>query len=56
MQGTMALSCVTEITYEPWHWRYVGKENAALINQSGLCFEDAIAVLKRVAAGENVTG
>lgn len=47
---------VTEITYEPWHWRYVGKENAALINQSGLCFEDAIAVLKRVAAGENVTG
>ena len=47
---------VTEITYEPWHWRYVGKENAALINQSGLCFEDAVAVLKRVAAGENVTG
>ena len=20
---------VTEITYEPWHWRYVGPENAA---------------------------
>ena len=47
---------VTEITYEPWHWRYVGPENAALINESGLCFEDAIATLKRVAAGETVTG
>ena len=47
---------VTEITYEPWHWRYVGPENAALIQQSGLCFEDAIATLKRVAAGETVTG
>lgn len=47
---------VTGITYEPWHWRYVGKENAALINQSGLCLEDAVAVLRRVAAGESVTG
>ena len=47
---------VTEITYEPWHWRYVGPENAAIIKQSGLCFEDAIAVLQRVAAGETVTG
>ena len=46
---------VTEITYEPWHWRYVGPENAALINQSGLCFEDAVALLKKLAAGESVT-
>ena len=47
---------VTGITYEPWHWRYVGPENAALLNQSGLCLEDAIAVLQRIAAGETVTG
>ena len=47
---------VTEITYEPWHWRYVGRENAALINQSGLCLEDAVAVLQKIAAGEKVTG
>ena len=47
---------VTEITYEPWHWRYVGPENAALINQSGLCLEDAIAYLQKVAAGQPVTG
>ena len=26
----------TEITYEPWHWRYVGPENAAKITASGL--------------------
>ena len=47
---------VTEITYEPWHWRYVGPENAVLISQSGLCFEDAIAVLQKLAAGQSVTG
>ena len=47
---------VTEITYEPWHWRYVGPENAALISQSGLCFEDAITVLQKLAAGQSVTG
>ena len=47
---------VTEITYEPWHWRYVGPENAALISQSGLCFEDAVAVLQKLAAGEKITG
>lgn len=40
---------VTEITYEPWHWRYVGTENARLLNQSGLCFEDAIAALREAA-------
>ena len=47
---------VTEITYEPWHWRYVGPENAAILKQSGLCFEDAVAVLQRLAAGEKITG
>ena len=46
----------TEIIYEPWHWRYVGPENAALIQQSGLCFEDAVAVLQKLAAGEKITG
>ena len=47
---------VTGITYEPWHWRYVGPENAALLNRSGLCLEDAVTVLQRIAAGETVTG
>ena len=40
----------TEITYEPWHWRSVGPENAAGINASGLCFEDYIAALQSIAA------
>ena len=39
----------TEITYEPWHWRYVGRENAAKISASGLCFEDYIARLHAIA-------
>ena len=39
----------TEITYEPWHWRYVGKENAAKISASGLCFEDYVAQLQAIA-------
>ena len=38
----------TEITYEPWHWRYVGRENAAKISASGLCFEDYIAQLHAI--------
>ena len=40
----------TEITYEPWHWRYVGTENTARINASGLCFEDYIAAVQVIAA------
>ena len=40
----------TEITYEPWHWRYVGTENATRINASGLCFEDYIAAVQVIAA------
>ena len=40
----------TEIIYEPWHWRYVGVENAAKINASGLCFEAYIETLQSIAA------
>ena len=45
-----AAEAVTEITYEPWHWRYVGPENAARINASGLIFEQYIAELQSIAA------
>lgn len=31
---------ITEIIYEPWHWRYVGVENAKKIKASGLCLEE----------------
>lgn len=33
-------SDVTGIGYEPWHYRYVGKEAARDITDSGLCFEE----------------
>ncbi len=35
----------TEIIYEPWHWRYVGVENAKKINASGLCLEEYLGVV-----------
>ncbi len=31
---------ITGYTYEPWHFRYVGKEYAKLIYESGLSFEE----------------
>ncbi|MCI8366160.1 MAG: M15 family metallopeptidase [Eggerthellaceae bacterium] len=33
-------SAVTGIGYEPWHYRYVGREFAPAITESGLCFEE----------------
>ncbi len=30
----------TGVSAEPWHWRYVGVENAKKINASGLCLEE----------------
>lgn len=31
---------ITGIDYEPWHYRYVGTEAAALIKESGICLEE----------------
>lgn len=33
-------SGITGISYEPWHYRYVGKKAAAEIYSSGLCLEE----------------
>lgn len=30
----------TGVIYEPWHFRYVGKDNAPKIKESGLCLEE----------------
>ena len=38
-------SDITGIIYEPWHYRYVGKEVAAELQQSGLTLEEYIAGL-----------
>lgn len=36
---------VTEIIYEPWHWRYVGVETAKKIKASGLCYEEYLGLV-----------
>ena len=33
---------ITRINYEPWHYRYVGVENAKKITASGLCLEEYV--------------
>lgn len=33
---------ITDIIFEPWHYRYVGKENAKKINESGYCLEEYV--------------
>ncbi len=37
---------ITKVDYEPWHWRYVGKENAEKINELDMCLEEYIEYLK----------
>ena len=34
---------ITGFEHEPWHFRYVGKEQAKLIFESGLCLEEYLA-------------
>ena len=31
---------ITGIGYEPWHYRYVGRETAAVMHKSGQCLEE----------------
>lgn len=33
---------ITSIEYEPWHFRYVGKEAATLMKEKGICLEEFI--------------
>lgn len=33
---------ITGITYEPWHYRYVGQEAAKIIMEKGICLEEYI--------------
>lgn len=36
---------ITGVKFEPWHWRYVGVENAAAIKNSGLCLEEYLGLV-----------
>lgn len=37
---------ITGITYEPWHYRYVGKDAAKYIMENGLCLEEYLEIIK----------
>lgn len=37
---------ITGVIYEPWHYRYVGKEHAAKMNELGYCLEEYVSYLK----------
>lgn len=37
---------ITGITYEPWHWRYVGEKAAKEMKKTGECFEEYLGLAK----------
>ena len=40
-------SGITGIGYEPWHYRYVGKETAKALRDGGLCLEEYLIALEK---------
>ncbi len=36
---------ITGITYEPWHYRYVGVEHARYMTEHNLCLEEYLELL-----------
>lgn len=39
---------ITKINYEPWHYRYVGIENARFIKEKDMCLEEYIEYLNNI--------
>lgn len=39
---------ITGIIYEPWHYRYVGKEAARQMKEQGLCLEEFLSIRKEL--------
>lgn len=39
-------SDITGIIYEPWHYRYVGKEATQAIHETGLCLEEYLEIIQ----------
>lgn len=37
---------ITGVIYEPWHYRYVGKQHAKKMNELGYCLEEYVEYLK----------
>ncbi len=46
---------ITGIGYEPWHYRYVGRETAEAIRDSGLCLEEYLQALAADADAAETT-
>jgi D-alanyl-D-alanine carboxypeptidase len=44
---------ITKIKYEPWHYRYVGVENAKKMNELNMCLEEYVAYLKKNSTASN---
>lgn len=38
---------ITKVDYEPWHWRYVGEENAKKMNELNMCLEEYVEYLNK---------
>ncbi len=38
---------ITKISYESWHWRYVGVEHAKKMNELNMCLEEYVEYLKK---------
>ena len=45
-------SAITGIGYEPWHYRYVGKEAAKAMHESGQCLEEYVGAAAVAAPAE----
>ncbi len=44
---------ITGIIYEPWHFRYVGKEAAEYIMANNLCLEEFVAMYKEIGTADS---
>ena len=34
---------ITGITFEPWHWRFVGRDNAKAMRDASMCLEEYVS-------------
>ena len=46
---------ITKISYESWHWRYVGEEHAKKMNELNMCLEEYIEYLENNEEFINIT-
>lgn len=49
-------SDITGIAYEPWHYRYVGRENAEQIYRTGVCLEEYLYPRSNCADAQKLSG